>query len=82
VAARCSVIHRYHVPGAPHQPGDIVTITQVVDEAGYASLVGKTGRVDHLSYVGCDQTYPHDPLICVEVGGTVEGFWREELGPA
>lgn len=69
------------VPGAPWQPGDIVRVVAIADDAASPEHIGKTGRVTYLEYsCGCGQSYPDDPMIGVELaGGKVEEFWREEL---
>ena len=50
------------VPGAPFQPGERVRVVCVVDAEGDAQRIGRTGVVEGLSYRGCGQTFPDDPL--------------------
>lgn len=68
------------IPGAPRQPGDVVQIVAVADSTGSREHLGKIGRVAWLDYEGAGQRYPGDPLIGVELGSVVVGFWREEVG--
>jgi len=75
---------RHRVPGAPLQPGQLVTVVRAVDEEVHdvGEHVGQPGRVLYLEYsCGCGQTYPGDPMIGVRLGdvGPVVEFWKEEL---
>jgi hypothetical protein len=68
------------VDGSPFQPGDRVRVVQVLDDTVDDTVVGLAGVVLYLEYsCGCGQTYPHDPMIGVDLGERVEEFWREEL---
>ena len=74
------------VEGAPVQPKDWVTITQVIDEAGEAvgcaEWIGHKALVVYLEYdCGCGQTYPGDPMIGVRIHcqGVKHEYWHEEL---
>lgn len=69
-----------HTPGAPFQPGDLVSVVKVADHTVDPVYVGKRGRVRYLEYsCGCGQRFPDDPMIGVELDGRVEEFWRDEL---
>lgn len=70
----------FTVEGAPFRAGDIVKILKPTDDTGYPDLQDKIGTVMYLNYdCGCGQTWPHDPMIGVEINGEVFEFWQEEL---
>jgi hypothetical protein len=71
-----------HVPGAPYQVGDWVTVI-ATEHPDDEHLVGLDGVVTHLDYsCGCGQTYPNDPMIGVKLDNGKEWeFWKEELSP-
>jgi hypothetical protein len=67
------------VEGAPFKINQQVKIVEAADKECDPRFIGWVGRVVNFDYTG--ERFPEDPLISVQIGDKVDGFWREELQP-
>lgn len=71
------------IEGAPFRIGQMVKVLENPsnDETFDIDFANKLGKIRFFEYEsGCGQTFPHDPMISVELAdGKRDGFWKEEL---
>jgi len=74
---------RHDIDGVPFRIGQLVKVLENPsnDETFDLEFASKVGTIRFFEYEsGCGQTFPNDPMICVELtDGKRDGFWKEEL---